>query len=91
MLVSVQKQCWPQMQYQKLQKTILKFLGARIAAMNLFQFDLDKPWNYLWYFHIKKNLRPRCPLMNGRGEYPVMHPLSGATASQNDQAGSVVV
>jgi len=28
---------------------ILNFLGARIAAINLFQFDRDKPWNYLWY------------------------------------------
>jgi len=27
----------------------LNFLGARIAAMNLCQVDLDKPWNYLWY------------------------------------------
>jgi len=26
-------------------KTILNFLDARIAATNLFQVDLDKPWN----------------------------------------------
>jgi len=24
-------------------------LGAQIAAMNLFQFGIDKPWNYLRY------------------------------------------
>jgi len=30
-------------------KIILNFLDAGIAAINLFQFDLDKPWNYLWY------------------------------------------
>ena len=28
-------------------KNILNFLGARIAAINLFQVDLDKLWNYL--------------------------------------------
>jgi len=34
--------CWHNMH-------ILDFLVARIAAINLFQVDLDKTWNYLWY------------------------------------------
>jgi len=29
--------------FRNYRKTILKFLDARIAAINLFQFDLDKP------------------------------------------------
>jgi len=28
-------------------KNIQNFLCGGIAAMNLFQIDLDKPWNYL--------------------------------------------
>ena len=31
-----------------IEKYIPNFLGARIAAINLFQFDLDKPWNYCY-------------------------------------------
>jgi len=27
-------------------KVILNFQGARIAAINLFQVDFDKPWNH---------------------------------------------
>jgi len=27
---------------------MLNFLVTRIAAINLFQVNLDKPWNYLW-------------------------------------------
>ena len=34
-------------------KTILNFLVARIAAISLFQFDLDKPWNYPQYCNEK--------------------------------------
>ena len=32
----------------------LNFLGARKAAINLFQDELDKPWNYLWYCYEKQ-------------------------------------
>jgi len=28
-----------------------EFSECRIAAINLFQEDLVKPWNYLWYCH----------------------------------------
>ena len=46
-------------------KTFLSFWCANICN-KFVQFDFDKPWNYLWYF-IKKNLRPRRPLMKGQG------------------------
>jgi len=32
-------------------------MGARIAAINLFEVDLDKPKNYLWFFY-ERYLRP---------------------------------
>jgi len=38
---------------QKLQKTIPNFLVARMAAINLFHADLDKPLNYLLYRYEK--------------------------------------
>ena len=44
-----------------------------MAAINLFQFDLDKPWNYLWIFYKKAPPPPYPPLMKGQGE---MRPLS---------------
>jgi len=31
----------------KIVKNVLNFLCARIAAINLFQINLDKPWNYI--------------------------------------------
>jgi len=37
------------------------FLSDRIAAINLFQFNLDKPWNCLWYFY-KRAPPPPLPL-----------------------------
>jgi len=40
MFVSVQRQCWPQKWWQRVQKTILSVVGVRIAAINLFQLDL---------------------------------------------------
>jgi len=54
--VSAQQQRWP----QKWSKTILNFLGAWIAAINLFPVDLDQPWNYLWYCY-EKAPSPRLP------------------------------
>jgi len=60
MLVSVHQQCWPNV------KAILNFVSARTAAINLFQADLDKPWDQLWYFYVKA-LRPRCPFLKRQG------------------------
>jgi len=36
-------------------------VGARIAATNLFQVDLDKSWNYLWYCYKKGTSTPLLP------------------------------
>jgi len=47
-------------------KNILNFLGARIAAINLLQCDLDKPWHYLWYSYEKAPLPPLPPFWKGR-------------------------
>ena len=61
MLVSVQHQCWPRKQQRKLQKTIVNFLGARITAINLFQIDFDKPYNYSMMLLWKKTSAPVVP------------------------------
>jgi len=41
----------------------------------MFQVDLDKPWNYIWYFY-KKHLRPRCPLYERSGGHCPRSPAS---------------
>jgi len=47
-----------------------QFLGARIAATNLFQVDLDKPYNYLWLCY-ENAPRPPLPFFwKVRGKYP---------------------
>ena len=33
-----------------------------IDAINLFQFAIDKPWNYVYDIVIKRQFRPHCPL-----------------------------
>jgi len=33
-------------------------MSARIAAINLFQVDLDKSWNYLWYCYARGFVPP---------------------------------
>jgi len=43
-----------------------------MRAINLFQFDLDKRWNYLWYFH---KMTPPGPFLPIKGQVE-MHPLS---------------
>jgi len=47
-----------------------------VAAINLFQFELDKPRNRLCYFY-KKHLRPRCPPYKRSGCNVPLYPLSG--------------
>ena len=42
------------------------FRCAWIAAINLLQTDLDKSWNYLWYWYVRAGVSA-----------PVMHPRSG--------------
>jgi len=50
-------------------------MGAPIAAINLFQVDLDKPWNYFWYFY-EKAFAPPFPLKTVQwSNAPVMPPL----------------
>jgi len=66
-ICSFQQRCPPENQYQKLEKTFLKFLGARMAAINLFKFDLGEPWNYLRYFHEKVPPPPLSSLWKSRG------------------------
>jgi len=56
-------------------ENILKFLGARIAAINLFRVYHDKPWNYLWYCYWK-HLRPP-PLSRFWKVWGSMSPFSG--------------
>ena len=53
---------------------------ARIAAINLFQVDLDKPWNYLWYCCETTPPTPFPPFERSGGQCPVMHPLSDVPA-----------
>ena len=56
--VSVQQQFWNHKIITEIMKTILNFLVAPIAATNLFQFDLDKPWNYPQYCNEKCTAAP---------------------------------
>jgi len=43
---------------------------ARIATINLFQTDLDKSWNYLWYWHVRESVPPLPPFSKARGQCP---------------------
>jgi len=36
----------------------MNFRCARIAAILLFQTDLDKSWNYLWYWYVGASVPP---------------------------------
>jgi len=40
---------------------------ARIAAINLFEVDLDNSWNYLWYYYLRA---PMPPLQRSGGQCP---------------------
>jgi len=44
---------------------------------NLFQFDLDRPYNYLWCCYEKDTIAPIVHLLKGQGARP---PLSGIPA-----------
>ena len=45
----------------------------------MFQVDLDKPWNYLWYCYEKAPLPTLHPFEEARGEMP---PLSGVLGTE---------
>ena len=53
--------------FKKLHKTILNFLGARMAAICLFQVNLYKPWNDQRYCYEKAPLPalPPCERAGG--------------------------
>jgi len=53
----------------EIKKNILNFLGARNVAMNLFQVDLDKPWNYPWHSWEKAPPPPLPLFWKDRGEW----------------------
>jgi len=73
MVLSLQQQRWSSKNNNG--ETILKFLGARMSAINLFQVDFNKPWNYLWYL-CKKALAPPFSLKKVQWDNaPVMPPL----------------
>jgi len=42
------------------------FLGMRIAAINVYQFDLDKPWDTV----MKSISTPFAPFLQGQGAMP---------------------
>ena len=55
---------------------------ARMAAINLFQVDLDESWYYLLYCYVRATVPRRFPppfKWRGSGA-PIMHPLSGVPA-----------
>ena len=52
-------------------------LCAPIASIGLFQVDIDKSWNYLWYCYVKDTCAPVAPPQRSGGSAPVMHPRSG--------------
>jgi len=47
-----------------------EYLGARIAAINLFQFGIDQPLNCLWYCYEKAPPPPLPPFWKVRGQWP---------------------
>jgi len=47
-------------------ETHFEFSGcANIAAINLFRYDFDKPWNYLWNCYEKTPQHPLPPFWKG--------------------------
>jgi len=48
--------------------TILNFMCARIAALNLFQVNLDKSWNYLWILLCEDTCVPVAPFSKIMGQ-----------------------
>jgi len=49
-----------------------EFLSTRIAAMNLFQFDLCKPRFYLWYWYKKGTCCHLPPFERAGGNAPAL-------------------
>ena len=58
-------------------RTHSEFSGCPKSCMNLFQVDLDKPGNYLWYCYEKTPPPPLPTFWNGRGGNDTMPPSSG--------------
>jgi len=53
---------------------MLKCLGAQIAAISLFQVDVDEPQrSCIWYCYKKKNSAPVASLMTGQGRQCPRH------------------
>jgi len=70
----------------------MNYLGARIAAINLFLVDLDKPWNDLWYGYKKAPPPPLHPFWKSRGgNAPAMPPVSGVLVQITLHALSLLV
>jgi len=68
------------------------YLGARIAAINLFQVDLDKQWNYVWHCYEKAPPPRLHPFWKGRGDNPpTMPPFSNVPAHIFRHALSLLV
>jgi len=40
------------------------------SCKKLFQIDLDKSWNYFWYWYLRAPVPPLSPLWKGRGVVP---------------------
>ena len=50
--------------------------GGRIAAINLFQDDLDKSWIFLWHCYVRALVSPLPhPFQKARRQYPRHAPL----------------
>ena len=73
------QQCPLQHKLKNYRKPFWIFPGTRIAAINLFQVDIDKPWNYLWYTIMKRYLHPRSLPFERAG---TLAPLSGVPVSE---------
>ena len=64
-------------------------MGARIAAIDLFEVDVNKPWNYLGHCYEKAPSLPLPHFWKGRGgNAPAMPPVSGASCTLFYTSGS---
>jgi len=63
----------------KWRKPFRNFWVREIAVMNLFRFDVDKPWNYLWCCYDKGTSGPVTPLSKWQGTIPPLFSVPGHT------------